>query len=529
MSPHQKPITIPNGCKIPYLRYRGNSFLNLAMLRQNSAAMAMPAEYFTRCLDLDFASPPAVAVLSLEGPPECQPARFSVPSLECPPECQPVRFAVLSLEGPLDLHPMGSFVHSSRSVSHPSGSFVHSHDDRFFGVDSSILNWIFRLLLFFSACSFICCDSSNNVESFKQIQSSIGKNIYPYHIGNLVLISSQYGGKNCLKAVDLTSFEILWKMMDPENLINSQYTNFTPYSYDSTTVLPMVNSICVINHYTGIVSDSLKFNGIIAPNMFGHKDVVFPIETLSSPNRLIIHSYNLCSNQLDTVLLIPFSEDKLVAKMGPFLDGDNKDSYFSSFLSYNKSTNQTKNNLIFWNKDYGVVDTLSLSADNLKGFGVTRPPVEFYESGLYLWHLTDALVAYDSKKREIVWHKSLGEVMISSRPLIFQNRIIYPTESNMFLIIDEQNLMPIDTVKKTPFLPGRLIESKDEVFFISGLDGKIYKLSYHQDENNFTIDMYSPDLTEFPFFYQQFFVDDDVWVLNDGEKWILARRCHLFR
>ncbi len=372
-------------------------------------------------------------------------------------------------------------------------------------------------------CCFISCDSSKDVKSIKEIPSSVDKDIYPYQVGNLVLLSSQHSGKNSLKAIDLSSFEVLWEIMDPENFISSQYTNFTPYSHDPITVLPMMNAIWVINHNTGTVKDSIKFTGTIAPNIFGINSMVFPTETLSSPNRLIIHSYDLESKQLDTILVIPFSEDELVSKMGPFLDGDKTGSHFSSFLSYNKSTNQTQNNLIFWNKDYGIVDTLLLSDDNYKGFGVTRPPIKCKESGLLIWHLTDALVAYDSKKRDIVWYKSLGEVIISARPLVVQNRIIYPTESNMILIIDQQNLS-IDTLKNTPYFPGRLIESNEEAYFISGLDGKIYNLSFHQGENKFSLDRYSPNFTDTPLFHQQFFVNNDAWVLNDGEKWILGRR-----
>ncbi len=46
MSPLRKPLSITNGCKIQYLRYREKPFL--------SVATATPAEYFPLFLDLEF-------------------------------------------------------------------------------------------------------------------------------------------------------------------------------------------------------------------------------------------------------------------------------------------------------------------------------------------------------------------------------------------------------------------------------------------------------------------------------------------
>lgn len=46
LSPFQKPLSIPNGCKIQYLRYREKSFL--------TGAMAKLVEYLSLCLDLVF-------------------------------------------------------------------------------------------------------------------------------------------------------------------------------------------------------------------------------------------------------------------------------------------------------------------------------------------------------------------------------------------------------------------------------------------------------------------------------------------
>ena len=46
MSTLRKPLSITNGCKIQYLRYKKKSFLNVAM--------ATSAVYFHFCLDLEF-------------------------------------------------------------------------------------------------------------------------------------------------------------------------------------------------------------------------------------------------------------------------------------------------------------------------------------------------------------------------------------------------------------------------------------------------------------------------------------------
>ncbi len=352
------------------------------------------------------------------------------------------------------------------------------------------------------------------------LNAASGNNHYPICIDNLLLITSECGADYCLLALSPDKKNRVWTFKDKGGLFERQYTNINFYNFERYTVLPLVNQILVIDHYSGEHLDTILFQGNVASNLFGSGRYVFPIVTNRNISNLSILSHDLIEGRTDTIISIPFQEDEVIISVGPISCPVDSTAFYNSVLEYRPSDNMTYNYLIKWNRDKGITDSISLTETNFMGFGVTRPPLIDSINGISFWHLTNSIVAYNHNTNTVAWTKTIGKVSLVSRPVLFFDKIIYPTEANFFLVINKHSGYIVDTIPNTPSFPGRIISNRDKLFFIGGIDGNIYTLNKsHEVSDKSTIYLsmiYEGSL------HHQLFINNEQFVIHNGKQWIFS-------
>lgn len=355
------------------------------------------------------------------------------------------------------------------------------------------------------------------------VNTASGNNLYPEYIGNIFLITSDCDEGYCFSAFNPEDQKLVWSVEDRSGKLEQQYTNINFYSFDKFTVLPMVNHLLVLDHFTGKQLDSIHFQGNVASNLFGIGRYVYPVVTNRKQQNLSILVYDLLKEQTDTLISQSFPENELVVSVGPISCPVDSTALFNSVLRYRPSDNRTYNYLLKWHPNEGITDTISLIGTNFMGYGATRPPLIDKLNGISFWHLTNSIVAFNHNTNTVAWTKIIDQVSLASRPVLFLDKIIYPTEANFFLILNKDSGDIVDTIYNTPSFPGRIASTDDKLFFIGGVDGHLYGLGNSQentDESNFNLKNYT--MSSYGNLKHQLFINKDHLVINNGKQWIFS-------
>ncbi|TVR87630.1 MAG: hypothetical protein EA411_07125 [Saprospirales bacterium] len=381
--------------------------------------------------------------------------------------------------------------------------------------------WGIGLAIFFLSVFLQSCQEPDKDTAAIFIKAASSNNLYPEYIDNLLLISSDCDGVYCLSAFDPKAKEIVWSFLDNSGSLEAQYTNLNFYSFENLTILPMVDHLLVIDHNSGELLDTVPFQGKISANLFGGDRFVYPVVTCNNQHDVQFFSIDLLNGEKDTILSIPASENERIISVGPVTCSFDPEYLFNSVLKYNISDNRTENYLLRWNTEFGATDSIPLSAINFQGYGVTRPPLTDTSSGKTFWHLTNKIVAFNHHDNVVDWSTDLDQVALASRPVLFQDKIIYPTEANFFLVLNKYSGEIVDTIENTPSFPGRIKSVGNKLLLIGGVDGRMYELKENNKSfkanqlNHLFHEIINDNRIRTPLF-----VNEDQLLINVSKKWV---------
>ena len=371
---------------------------------------------------------------------------------------------------------------------------------------------------------FHSCASDGDQLTAVNIPSSVEKLLYPSINNEIVLLVTDCKNGYCLSAFDPKNRTVVWSIEDIYQNLELQYTNIDFYSYKNFIVIPMVNHLIVVDHSSGIILKTIEMEGTVFPNLYGNDEYVYP--TIKDEEKISILSYNLIKDTKDTVELFLIGEGETVFSIGPINCPENPSDFYQSFLRYRYSDNKTENHLIRWNPQLGFLDTISLSEPNFLGFGVTRPPIIDPKRPISYWHLTNAMAAFNHETMEVDWFNDLNEISLASRPVLFNNKIIYPTESQQFLVLNKYTGQSIDTIFNIPIFPGRMRVASDKIYFVGGVNGMLYEIySSEESQNPSNLNLAESSCYPGMSMKHQFIITENYFVFHHENNWVFMEIC----
>ncbi len=367
-----------------------------------------------------------------------------------------------------------------------------------------------------STMFFISCrDSDFNVEiaTSHQLQS------LPIRYQNILILVSDCDNSPCLKAISTSNGELIWEVNPWPKSFMKNGISFTPFIQNGNWIIVSDSSVHVFDLKAGKIIQKKTFSGLIEPNIFGHENYIFPVEYDLKLGKTTIYRWDMESHEILPWSSYTFDTESKVHLIGPIHFGSNQDAEFAHSLLIYKPRSITRNYFCFLNEKGELKDSFLLDSTNLLGLGVTKKPLIDKDFHLSYWHTITGITCLNLSTGKKQWSKNYNKTMIASRPIILDTTIIYPTDNDMFLIIDRFSGAQIAELDSMPHIPSQLFRCQNQLYF-TDIEGKLNVLNYNPATKNYTNKsfLYKGNKPVYPSLY----ADNDIVAIHADTKWLIA-------
>jgi len=368
------------------------------------------------------------------------------------------------------------------------------------------------LTLIVSTMFFISCQEK---EFLVEMPVSAELQALPFRYQDMVILPCLCDSKNCIKALSTKNGKEVWTLITDIPLWRHGLSG-TPYIYENIWVAAVDSMIYLVDVDSGHITDQKSFQGVLDDFVSGHGDVIFPIVHSRDTTQSTIYRWHLKSKDMRLWKEYTFPYAASINIKGPIpIDGDR---WMHSLLIYRP--NISTHNYFCYLDDTGVLlDSMAMDSTNFKGVGVTRPPLRDEAAQKYYWHTVDGMVASDIHTGKILWSHKYNRAMMAARPILWDDYILYPSDSRTFLFLDKSTGHIVATIDTMPSVPSRLYPSHGRLY-CTDISGLLNELEYFSSPPNFkaTPFIHKDKKPVYPSFY----TDDDVMIIHMGDRWLIG-------
>jgi hypothetical protein len=276
------------------------------------------------------------------------------------------------------------------------------------------------------------------------------------------------------------------------------------------------STVYVIDLRNGKTTYTKSFDGVLDTYIAGDGDYVYPIVQYRDTTMSVIHRWDLKTGEMKVWKEYSFPYAASINIKGPVSIGTDK--LMHSLLIYRPRVS-THNYFCYLDAEGELMDSIAIESINFKGVGVTRPPIEDVAGGKYFWHTVDGITATNMASGEILWSEKYGLAMMAARPLLWDDYLLYPSDSRTFLLIDKETGEIRHELKEMPSVPSRLLASEGNLYF-TDISGLLNRLKISTSPLEYTVEQFIQKDKK-PV-YPSFYADDDIMVLHLGSHWLMG-------
>ncbi|MEO1261608.1 MAG: PQQ-binding-like beta-propeller repeat protein [Bacteroidota bacterium] len=377
------------------------------------------------------------------------------------------------------------------------------------------MSWLFFVLFSMSSCSNI---GKRNYSPW-QMEVSANFNLYPIVHEDMAILASNCNDSNCLKAINKYTGKTLWNWIDTNKTLGNAYYNLSPYIFSNALILPISRDLIAIDLATG-------------KTLWHHKKEYAGESFVDGLGDKVARTYYDDTEKVHKVFLvdIPTGSMREVKRFGTPEKG--KKFVRTPCLSKSKNSNDTlciasvieympgkmtKSYLSFWKlPDTSLTQDMKIYRDNKSGYGVTKQCIT--DKLKSYWVANDEIVCVDLQERAELWRTKMKRGMLTSRMVQDEKHLFYACEDEYLYALDKGNGNFVWKCRIAG-TPSRVFTDDDILYLIGGSDGKLYMV--HKETGQLVSRQKIPGhhISDGIFLRRTLFVDEDIIILNDGQKW----------
>ena len=352
------------------------------------------------------------------------------------------------------------------------------------------------------------------------------KNFYPIYFGGQLVLTSECDGLPCLLSIDPASGARHWAWIDRHQELEAAYYNLSPYASGGYLAIPFPNSLKVFDLASGGLKHDIPFAGAVAPHLTGEGGQVFVAAQIAGQAELF--SVDLATGKKAVLYTHSYSAAQVFICLPPIRERPGSDAFLHSILAYDPGRD-ARSYILRQPADGLEADSLLAYPENPLGYGIARLPLLDAQAGASFWPLSDGLLRLDHQRFQIDWQRRLGTGILSSAIVLLDTALLYPSDRSVFYLIDSRSGGVIDSLLDMPTTPGRIFKSGEALFFVGGVDGRLYRWRGVGAERPkaFQHPVLESNEAAGNSFRRQMYAGQGLLVLLDGVNWIVAHEKQL--
>lgn len=373
-------------------------------------------------------------------------------------------------------------------------------------------------LLFFALLLAGCAGGNGRMPW--QVPSSENFSLYPIvHDGKAVL-SSQCGGLDCLRCVDLETGETIWEWPDITGILPKSYYNLTPYFFENTLLLPIANELIAIDLRNGQTrwQDARPYPGESHLGGLGGQAVRTYSDQAAGLHRVFL--IDVKTGDMREVKRFAKPENAQLFVRTPHLaqlESPARTTCTASLIEYVPKTT-TRSYLASWNlTDSSALLEIPIYPDNPNGDGVTQQGIS--EGRHSYWVANDEVACLDLLTLTEKWRTKLPAGMLTSRLLRHNSLLLFSCENETLYAVDQ---LTGEIAWKAPAAgtTSRVFVENGVVHLVGGSDGQLHLFDVASGKKLGTEKLPGHDFAQGHFLRRTCFAGRGSLILNDGSDWL---------